>query len=147
MEQLRQLAKVNFPPNYFQGRAPEEMITCALVELKEGAVLLPVNTDQTHLFCNGTASFRRTKVMGSLFFCVLAGVFSVVLVWSSYDVSKKGTELSRVRMSADVMVYPYETELSESPAQPLLPRHESPLPPYSRSFSKGRSASPAARHG
>ena len=56
---------------------------------------------------------RRTKVMGSLFFCVLAGVFSVVLVWSSYDVSKKGTELSRVRMSADVMVYPYETELSD----------------------------------
>lgn len=56
---------------------------------------------------------RRTKTMGALFLCVLVSVFSVVLVWTSYDTAKGGIELSRDRMSADVMVYPYETELSD----------------------------------
>lgn len=56
---------------------------------------------------------RRTKTMGALFLCVLVSVFSVVLVWSSYDTSKSGVELSKTRMSADIMVYPYETELSD----------------------------------
>lgn len=56
---------------------------------------------------------RRTKTMGALFLCVLVSVFSVVLVWTSYDTVKSGIELSKSRMSADVMVFPYETELSD----------------------------------
>lgn len=56
---------------------------------------------------------RRTKVMGLLFLCVLVSIFSVVLVWASYDTAKGGIELSRTRMGADVMVYPYEAELSD----------------------------------
>ncbi len=57
---------------------------------------------------------RRIKTTGPLFLCVLVSVFAIVLVWSSYDMAKGGVELSRTRMSADVMVYPYETELDDA---------------------------------
>ena len=57
---------------------------------------------------------RRIKTTGILFFCVGISVFAGVLVWVSYDTVRNGVELSESRMSADVMVYPYETELSDA---------------------------------
>lgn len=56
---------------------------------------------------------RRLRITGSLLICVFLSVFSIVLAWGTYDAIDSGIELSKSQLSADVMVYPYEVDISD----------------------------------
>ena len=57
---------------------------------------------------------RRRRSVSTILLCVCITVFTVVSVWSVLDATTAGLELSRERQGADVLVYPNESEISDS---------------------------------
>lgn len=57
---------------------------------------------------------RRRRSVSTILLCVCITVFAVVSVWSVLDATTAGLALSRERQGADVLVYPNESELSDS---------------------------------
>ena len=57
---------------------------------------------------------RRRRSVSTILLCVCITVFTVVSVWSVLDSITAGLELSRERQGADVLVYPNESEISDS---------------------------------
>lgn len=57
---------------------------------------------------------RRRRSVSTILLCVCITVFTVVSVWSVLDATTAGLALSRERQGADVLVYPNESEISDS---------------------------------
>ena len=57
---------------------------------------------------------RRLRMTGLLFFCAAMSFFSVTAAWNTCHAVRKGIALSRERFSADVVLLPYETEITDA---------------------------------
>ena len=57
---------------------------------------------------------RRLRMTGLLFLCTAMSFFSVIAAWNTCDSVRKGIALSRERFRADVVLFPYETAITDA---------------------------------